>query len=245
MNPFSLVVPVFVYPSDNGDIAQPYLTLKDSAASYPYVTHIIVLNPNDGNDATSGPNSDWAEVIDLFSGVPNVKLIGYVNTNYGDEGEEDEVKEEINGYHENGWNVEGIFFSAVDDHSDSDEVFGLYASYMDLTRSLWESKYSVFHFGYTPPEERWYTTCDINVLLDSKGMDELYDFSPSDAQQALPKNMSSLLLRGVEADEIDLDAALSNHFASVYFVDRENDYNDIYSPEDWDKMMQKIDQYME
>ena len=57
--------------------------------------------------------------------------------------------------------------------------------------------------------------------------------------------MSSLLLRGVEADEIDLDAALSNHFASVYFVDRENDYNDIYSPEDWDKMMQKIDQYTE
>ena len=71
------------------------------------MTHIIAIKPNDGDDATSEPNSDWAEVIDLFSGVPNVKLIGYVNTNFGDEGEEDEVKEEINGYHDNGWKVEG------------------------------------------------------------------------------------------------------------------------------------------
>ena len=71
------------------------------------MTHIIAINPNDGDDATLEPNSDWAEVIDLFSGVPNVKLIGYVNTNFGDEGEEDEVKEELNGYHDNGWKVEG------------------------------------------------------------------------------------------------------------------------------------------
>ena len=75
-------------------------------------------------------------------------------------------------------------------------------------------------------------------------MGELYDFDPTDAQQSLPKNMSSLQLRDVEADEIDLDSALSKHFASVYFVDRKDDYNDIYSPKDWDKIMQKIDQYM-
>ena len=99
---------------------------------------------------------------------------------------------------------------------------------------------SVFHFGYTPPEERWYTTSDITVLLDGKGMDDLYDFNPSDAQQDLPKSMSGLLLRDVDPDDIDIDAAWSSHFGSVYFTDRENDYNDIYSPEDWDKMMQKV-----
>ena len=99
---------------------------------------------------------------------------------------------------------------------------------------------SVFHFGYTPPEERWYTTSDITVLLDGKGMDDLYDFNPSDNQQALPKSMSGLLLRDVDPDDIDIDAAWSSHFGSVYFTDRENDYNDIYSPEDWDKMMQKV-----
>jgi len=243
LNPISLVIPVFVYPSDNGDIAQAYLTLKDSATTYPDITHIIVLNPNNGNDATSEPNSDWEEVIDLFSGVANVKLIGYVWTNYGETDDEGDVRDKIQGYHDNGWNVEGIYFSGCDDHSDSDEVYDMYANYMELTRSLWDSKYSVFDFGYTPPEERWYTTSDINVLLDGKGMDDLDDFDPSNHQEALPKSVSSLQLRDVDPDDIDIDAAWSSHFGSVYFTDRENDYNDIYSPDDWDKMMQKIDQF--
>ena len=87
------------------------------------------------------PNSDWEEVIDLLSGIQNVKLIGYVNTNFGDTDIEDDIRDNIKGYHDNGWNVEGIFFSAVDDHSDSDEVYDMYADYMELTRSLWDSKY--------------------------------------------------------------------------------------------------------
>ena len=92
------------------------------------------MNPN------TEPNSDWEEVIDLFSGVPNVKLIGYVWTNYGETDDEDDVRDNIQGYHDNGWNVEGIYFSGCDDHSDSDEVYDMYANYMELTRSLWDSK---------------------------------------------------------------------------------------------------------
>ena len=77
--PLSLVVPAYVYPRDwenGGEISQAYSTLKDSALRYPEVTHIIVLNPNNGEGSYSPPDDDWQPAIDLLSGVANVKLIG-------------------------------------------------------------------------------------------------------------------------------------------------------------------------
>ena len=77
--PLSLVIPAYAYPRDwenGGEISQAYLTLKDSALRYPEVTHVIVLNPANGAGSTSAPDDDWQPVIDLLSGVANVKLIG-------------------------------------------------------------------------------------------------------------------------------------------------------------------------
>ena len=77
--PVSLVIPAYAYPRDwqnGGEISQAYLTLRDSATRYPAVTHVIVLNPSNGNDSTSPPSSDWQPVVDMLTGVPNVKLIG-------------------------------------------------------------------------------------------------------------------------------------------------------------------------
>ena len=77
--PLSLVIPAYVYPRDwqnGGEISQAYLTLRDSAARHPAVTHVVVLNPANGNDSTSPPSSDWRPVVDMLTGVPNVKLIG-------------------------------------------------------------------------------------------------------------------------------------------------------------------------
>ena len=77
--PLSLVIPAYVYPRDwenGGEISQAYLTLKDSALRYPEVTHVIVLNPANGAGSTSPPDDDWQPVVDLLSGVANVKLIG-------------------------------------------------------------------------------------------------------------------------------------------------------------------------
>ena len=77
--PLSLVIPAYVYPRDwenGGEISQAYLTLRDSALRYPEVTHVIVLNPANGAGSTSAPDDDWQPVVDLLSGVANVKLIG-------------------------------------------------------------------------------------------------------------------------------------------------------------------------
>ena len=86
----------------------------------------------------------------------------------------------------------------------------------------------------------WLTTCDINIMLENKGFDKLDDYTPSEAQLQLPREKSSLMLRDTEVEEIDLESAWLNHFGSVYFVDRPDDYNDIYAPHDWDEMMLKV-----
>ena len=74
--PLSLVIPAYVYLQTGGEISQAYLTLKDSAFRYPEVTHVIVLNPNNGEGSNSPPDDDWQPAIDLLSGISNVKLIG-------------------------------------------------------------------------------------------------------------------------------------------------------------------------
>ena len=92
----------------------------------------------------------------------------------------------------------------------------------------------------TPYNMDWLTACDINIMLENKGVDKLDNFTPSEAQLQLPRDKSNLMLRGTEVEEIDLESAWDNHFGSVYFVDRPDDYNDIYSPGDWDEMMLKV-----
>ena len=76
ISPLSLVIPAYVYPRTGGEISQAYLTLRESALRYPGVTHVIVLNPNNGEGSNSPPDDDWQPAIDLLSGIANVKLIG-------------------------------------------------------------------------------------------------------------------------------------------------------------------------
>jgi len=158
------------------------------------------------------------------------------------------VREQILGYHDNDWKVEGIFFDETNGVSETEQstVLEMYTGYMELTRSLWNSESSVFNFGSTnmidgtPYNMDWLTTCDINIMLENKGFDKLDDFTPNEAQLQLPREKSNLMLRDTEVEEIDLEKAWLNHFGSVYFVDRPDDYNDIYGPEDWDEMMLKV-----
>ena len=92
----------------------------------------------------------------------------------------------------------------------------------------------------TPYDAEWLATCDINVMLENKGVGELDAFTASEAQLLQPRGKSTVMLLDTEVDEIDLEGAWFAHFGSVYFVDRPEDYNDIYSPEDWEKMMLKV-----
>ena len=56
------------------------------------------------------------------------------------------MREQILGYHDNGWEVGGIFFDETNGRSEMEQtaVLNMYMGYMELTRSLWnsESRYS-------------------------------------------------------------------------------------------------------
>ena len=56
------------------------------------------------------------------------------------------MREQILGYHDNGWEVVGIFFDETNGRSEIEQttVLNMYMGYMELTRSLWnsESRYS-------------------------------------------------------------------------------------------------------
>ena len=53
------------------------------------------------------------------------------------------VRDQILGYHGNGWNVEGIFFDETNGRNNVEQSAALrmYAGYMELTRSLWNSEH--------------------------------------------------------------------------------------------------------
>ena len=53
------------------------------------------------------------------------------------------VRDQILGYHDNGWNVEGIFFDETNGRNSVEQstVLRMYNGYMELTRSLWNSEY--------------------------------------------------------------------------------------------------------
>ena len=67
----------------------------------------------------------------------------YVSTDYGNLAREEVVRDQILGYHDNGWNVEGIFFDETNGRNSVEQstVLRMYNGYMELTRSLWNSEY--------------------------------------------------------------------------------------------------------
>ena len=72
----------------------------------------------------------------------NFQTRRYVSTDYGNLDREELVLEQILGYHDNGWKVEGIFFDETNGVSETEQstVLEMYRGYMDLTRSLWNSE---------------------------------------------------------------------------------------------------------
>ena len=52
------------------------------------------------------------------------------------------MREQILGYNDNDWKVEGIFFDETNGVSETEQstVLEMYKGYMELTRSLWNSE---------------------------------------------------------------------------------------------------------
>ena len=206
---------------------------------YTNIRHVIVLNPNNGLDATAPPNSDWIQVVNMFGDVDNVVLIGYVSTNYGDATKEAPGKEQITGYISQ-WKCQGIFF---------DETTGDKAMYERLvahTRTRMKDTWNVFNFGSKADangneyDNAWLNIAELNIMFENK-YSEVATFTPSAAQLTLDRTKSAVVLLEADPNMIDLQSMYDKHFGYVYFVDRPNDYNGLMSNADWNSFMQDLD----
>lgn len=233
----NLIIPAYVYPTNNGVLNNEWNILKNSVQTHRDVRHVIILNPANGANAVNPPNIDWVQVVDLFKDEPNAVLIGYVSTKYGvlTTAEEDTVKAQIDGYFSD-WSCQGIFF---------DEVTGdrqLYVRFIGHTRPKMADQTNVFNFGSKADangveyDENWLKLAELNIMLENK-FSEVASFTPSSAQLALDRDRSGIILLDTDVSDIDLRDMYSKHFGYVYFVDREFDYNGIYSQANWDTFM--------
>ena len=205
-NPFSLLIPAYVYPKSNGQMAQAYKTLNESAHLYPDIEHVIVLNPNNGYQAINPPNIDWAPVIDMFVETNkitnNIKLIGYVSTLYGnlDSAHEQTVKDQITGYY-NDWSCTGVFYDETQGvgSNEQSQTLAMYQRYVDHANSLNDQSYTVFNFGSqnmidgTEYDENWMTVATINIMLEQTKSYYENDWSTSAAQMNLPKESMNII----------------------------------------------------
>lgn len=235
----NLIIPAYFYPTNNGVLVADWLTLNTSVHTYKDIRHVIVLNPNNGLDATSPPNSDWIQVVNMFGDVDNVVLIGYVSTNYGDATKEAPGKDQITGYISQ-WKCQGIFF---------DETTGDKAMYERLvahTRTRMKDTWNVFNFGSKADangneyDNAWLSIAELNIMFENK-FDQVATFTPSAAQLALDRTKSAVVLLEADPNMIDLQSMYDKHFGYVYFVDRPNDYNGLMSNADWNSFMQDLD----
>jgi hypothetical protein len=73
----SILVPLYIYPSP-GAWDPLYTAIK----AYPSLNFTLVINPASGPGEGNGPDANYTKEIPVLNSYPNVRLVGYVSTNY-------------------------------------------------------------------------------------------------------------------------------------------------------------------
>ncbi|CAG7820116.1 unnamed protein product [Allacma fusca] len=102
------IIPLYIYPSGNGDVWQPLINGK---RDHPTVPVWAIINPDSG--PSNSRNEEYAIGIQRLTTV-GINVMGYVPTTYGSRPEE-AVQSDINKYREfYGSSITGIFFDEMD-----------------------------------------------------------------------------------------------------------------------------------
>jgi hypothetical protein len=121
-----LIIPLYVYPvpAEDADPANEYNIIQ---AVDPDIPLYVIINPNNGDDATSAPNTDWVWGVGKLTAK---NTLGYIYTSYGARAIGD-IQAVIDGYIDNGWGVEGFFFDEVSSNTN----VAFYQSIVDYIRA--------------------------------------------------------------------------------------------------------------
>ncbi|RGP77983.1 spherulation-specific family 4 [Fusarium longipes] len=158
-----LVVPLYIYPAPGS-----WDPLFQAARRSPNVSFIVIVNPCNGPGADALPDSNYQMVLSQLSGLPNVKILGYVYCSYNKRSTA-EIEKDITVY--SGWStnfrIDGIFFDEV---PSADGDINLMSSLSHFTRSIWnqttgKSGTVVYNPG-VPVGEGFYRDVDMVVAFE-------------------------------------------------------------------------------
>ena len=234
----NIIAPLYLYPTQwnatagVNEIHPDWLKLEKSAIDNPDVQQVVVLNPGSSGDGSLwdptqsvAPHTHyplWKKVFDKLDVLKNVKLLGYVPTNYGDASKVALVKTYIDGYFLN-WKVDGIFYDETGNPSGGDSK-AVYKEYVDYTETKLKGAFDVFNFGSTVDQnsdeydDEWLKLAELNIMYENE-FSKLDTFEPSQPQKNLPHSRSALLMHALpKYSDISLEDAYNKQFGYVYFT---------------------------
>ena len=172
--PLQIILPLYLYP---GDSASAWDTVTSTISSNPSVQWLVIVNPNSGPGTTSFPtDANIIAGIAKLNSYPNVKTIGYVNTDYthkslSDVNAEVDVYAKWASYSGGGGNIgiQGIYFDCTSSDTTS-AMYSYYQSVAQHARSSIPSAHVAFNPGTIAPTQ-YFSYCDTMVEFEASYAD--------------------------------------------------------------------------
>lgn len=212
-----ILIPLYIYPNWYAGAAS--YQWDDVAAASSQVPIVAIINPASGPTAT--PNSDYVQGMNDLAAGSNVKMIGYVRTNYADQPIET-VKAEIDIYADtwSGW-ITGIFF---DEGATSADDLAYYQEIYDYAHAKPTLDLVVVNPGTTPNESYFsQPAADIGTIFESFSTSWPTHNTPSYVNNYARSRFSMMVHTTPDAATMQqhLDLALSRGFGYVYVTDED------------------------
>ncbi|KAJ1309549.1 hypothetical protein OPQ81_006322 [Rhizoctonia solani] len=168
-----VILPLYLYPGDN---CASWTKAISAATSHPNLPFYFIVNPNSGpGDLYTQPDANYQACVPKLrpAANPNVKLIGYVATKYGNK-TQSTVQAEVDTYAQ--WNsaykLDGIFYDEVLAQSSARSLYSAYSSY---AKSKIPNAFVSFNPGTKPEDNSFYGFADQILSLEKY----YYEFSTS------------------------------------------------------------------
>ncbi|GAA6034038.1 hypothetical protein JCM8097_000661 [Rhodosporidiobolus ruineniae] len=224
--------------------------LQQAATSNPTASFLAILNPN------SGPTSDTSDpsmycVPVLRQAVPNLTLVGYISTKYG-ERDAGEVVDEVNTYRkwattnvsdggvEGTAGIDGIFFDETPSFTDSTSGMDKYVTYSQTVRQLFGSSSTVVYNPGTYTNEKLYGYASYVVAYE----DRYAGFASAQLPTSTSlQQKSAIMVHTLGTADLDsLVKELVPTYGAVFVTDTSIDEEDVYARfgNDWPEFVADV-----
>lgn len=197
-----ILVPMYIYPTQQ-NLSDAYKKIMDTPQSN---NLLVIINPNNGNDAFNFPNSDWVEGLDMLA---SHKTIGYIYTSYGNRSLE-EMKSNIDAYLTNGWDVQGFFF---DETVSNNDFLNLYTELNNYVKSKSTDLFTIFNPGVDPESNDILNIPDMTVTFEGTTQDFMKRIPPTN------KINKACIVHSQPQFDLDLWNLMKTEYQGVYLIE--------------------------